>query len=79
MVSDLVVNLDVGNLDDNLLELVVVPRIGGALHHGESGVVELVIVNVEEDELRPKVGLLGGAEDLRDVCGEEKSTQSSVS
>jgi hypothetical protein len=64
----LVVDLDVGDLDDDLLELVVVPSIGSSFHHGKSGVVELVVVNVKEDQLGPEVSLLGGTEDLRDVC-----------
>ena len=32
-------HLDVGDLDDDLLELVVLPAIGRALNHGESGVI----------------------------------------
>lgn len=67
-VERFVVDLDVGDLDNDLLELVVFPCVGGALHHREGCVVELVVVDVEEDEFRPEVGLLGGAKDLGDVC-----------
>lgn len=68
----LVVDLNVGDLDHDLLELVVLPCVGGALHHGEGGVVELVVLDVEEDELRPEVSLLRGANDLGNVCGRGK-------
>jgi len=40
--ANLVVDLDVGNSNDGVLELVVLVGIGGSLHHGESSVVELV-------------------------------------
>ena len=63
----LVVNLDVGHLDDNLLELVVLPCVRRALHHRKRGVVELVVVNVQEDELGPEMSLLSRANDLGNV------------
>lgn len=67
-VESLVVDLDVGDLDDDLLELIVLPRVGGSLHHREGSVVEFVVVDVEENELRPEVRLLRSPQDLGDVC-----------
>jgi len=40
--TNLVVDLDVGNSNDGVLELVVLVGVGGPLHHRESSVVELV-------------------------------------
>jgi len=65
--THLVVDFDVGDFDYDLLELIVIPGICSSLHHGESCVVEFVVMNVEEHEFRPKVSLLGGTKNLGDV------------
>jgi hypothetical protein len=39
--NSLVGNLHIGNLDDNLLELIMVP-VGKSLSHGESGIIGFV-------------------------------------
>ncbi|PNY29194.1 Uncharacterized protein TCAP_00893 [Tolypocladium capitatum] len=62
-----VVDLEVGNLDHNLLELLVLPRVLGSLDDGERSIVKLVIVAVAEDQLRPQVGFLAGADHLGHV------------
>ena len=41
-----------------VLEVRLSPRLRGMRHHGEYCVVELLVFVVQEDELRPKVGLL---------------------
>lgn len=77
--THLVVDLDVRNLDDNLFELVVLPCVRRALHHRERGVVELVVVNVQEDELGPEVSLFGRADNLGDICRRSKVNEDSAS
>ena len=62
----LVVNLQVGNLDADVLEADVLPRVGVGHHHTRS-VIVLVVRNVEERELLPGVHLLAGADELGDV------------
>lgn len=62
--TNLVVDLNVGDLDDDLLELVMLPSVGGTLHHRESSVVELVVFDVEENKLRPQMCLLRSPDDL---------------
>jgi len=71
-------DLHIGNLDRDLLELVVVP-LGQSLHHGKSRIVRFIWVsadgqgvwtrftvdNVQEDKLRPKVRLLSSTNDFR--------------
>ena len=59
-----VVELHVGHLGDDLLEEAFPPGLGGVGHHGEDGIVVLLVLVVEEDQLRPQVGLLYCTEDL---------------
>ena len=60
----LVVELDVGHLRDHVLEVVLAPRLGRVSDHGRDRVVVLLVLVVEEDQLRPQVRLLGGAQHL---------------
>ena len=62
-----VVNFQVGNLDADLLELLVVPGVLGTLDNGQGGVVELVVVVVAEDQLGPQVCFLAGTDHLGHV------------
>ena len=62
----LVVNLKVGNLDADVLEADVLPRVGVG-HHHTRGVIVLVVRDVEEREFLPGVHLLAGADELGDV------------
>ena len=52
-------------LGDNLLEVLLSPALCRVLHHGEGGVVVLLVLVVEEDELGPQVSLFGSAKNLR--------------
>ena len=54
-----VVELNVGDLGDNVLELALPPRLCGMGHHGEDGVVILLVLVVQEHKLWPQVSLLG--------------------
>ena len=63
----LVVKVEVGNLGDDVLELHMLPGIGGVVDHGEGSVVVLVVVDVQEGELGPLLIGLTGADDLGDV------------
>ncbi len=62
-----VVDLDVGNLGQDGLELIVIPCIGSVLHGGQSGIVHLIVLGVQVDELRPEVALLCNLDELRQV------------
>ncbi|GJC99267.1 hypothetical protein ColKHC_08093 [Colletotrichum higginsianum] len=66
-VDGAVVDLQVGNLDDNLLELLVLPRVLGALNDRQGGVVKLIVVVVAEHQLGPEVRLLAGTDNLGEV------------
>ena len=78
------IHLDVGNLDDDFLELIVLPSIRRVLHHSQGSIVlfnnhgqqvikrqgrinahKFIILDVQEDELGPEVGLFCSFEDLR--------------
>lgn len=52
---------------DDVLEVSLAPGLGGVLHHGERGVVELLVLVVQEHQLRPQVRVLRGAEDLEET------------
>ncbi|CAI6082879.1 unnamed protein product [Clonostachys chloroleuca] len=62
-----VVDFEIGNLDNDLLELGVIPGVLGAFNDGQSGVIKLIIVIVAENELGPKVCLLAGTDHLGHV------------
>ena len=62
-----VVQLDVGHLGDDVLEVALLPRVRRVVHHGDDRVVELLVLVVQEHELRPQMRLLGSAQDLGDV------------
>jgi hypothetical protein len=74
-VKSLVVDLQIGDLDDGLLEGVVLPSISSALHHCKSSVVELVVVSVKEDKLGPKVSFLASLQDLGNVQPRPENAQ----
>ena len=74
-VQGAVVDLQVGDLDNDVLERVVLPRIGRALHHRQSGVVPLVVVAVQEHQLGPQIGLLRCTDHLRDVDARPEQLQ----
>ena len=46
-----VVQLNIGNLCDDLLEEALLPGLRGVGHHGEHGIVVLLVFVVEEDQL----------------------------
>lgn len=60
----LVVELDVRHLGDHLLEETLLPRLRGVCHHGEGGVIILLVLVVEEDKLRPQMCLLSSSQNL---------------
>ena len=60
----LVVQLDVGHLGDDVLEVGLAPGLCGVGHHGQHGVVVLLVLVVQEHQLGPQVSLFGGAENL---------------
>ena len=45
-------------LCDDVFELALLPGVGGVAHHGDDGVVVLLVLVVQEHKLRPQVGLL---------------------
>ena len=51
-------------LGDDVFELALLPGVCGVVHHGDDGVVELLVLVVQEDQLRPQVGLLGRPQHL---------------
>jgi hypothetical protein len=73
----LVGNLHVGDLDDNLLELIMVP-FGQSLSHCQSSIIrfvyssalarfrecQLTVADIQEDKLGPEMSLLSGLDDL---------------
>lgn len=63
----LVVQLDVGHLRDDVLEVALAPGLGRVRHHGEHCVVVLLVLVVEEHQLAPQVRGFGSSQDLRDV------------
>lgn len=74
------IHLDVGNPDNNFFELIMLPCIGRALDHGQSGIVlirileelekpragtyKFIVLDVQQDEFGPKVGFLSSFDDL---------------
>ena len=60
----LVVELDVGHLCDDVFELALLPRLRRVGHHREDSIVVLLVLVIEEDELRPEMGLLGCTKNL---------------
>lgn len=66
-VQGAVVDLQVGHLDDGLLEALMLPRVRRPLHHGQRGIVILVVVGVQEDELRPQMRFLARCDELGNV------------
>jgi hypothetical protein len=61
----LVVELDVGHLRDDVLEVGLAPRLRGVCHHGERRVVVLLVLVVQEDQLCPQVGLFSSTKNLK--------------
>ena len=53
-----VVKLDVGNFGDDILEKSLLPTWCRMCHHCLYGVVVLLVLVVQEHQLRPQVGLL---------------------
>ena len=60
----LVVELNVGDLCDDVLEVALLPGLRGMGHHGQNGVVIFLVLVVEEDQLGPEVGLLSCTKNL---------------
>lgn len=52
-------------LGDDVFEQALLPGIGRMVHHGDDGVVVLLVLVVEEHQLGPEVGLLRCPENLR--------------
>lgn len=53
------------HLGDDVFELALLPGICWVVHHGDDGVVVLLVLVVKEHELPPQVGLLRGPENLK--------------
>lgn len=68
-------HLDVRDLDDDLLELVVLPSIRGSFHHRKGGIIEFIVFDVEEDELGPQMRRLGCFDDLGDIDSGDKELE----
>mmetsp|Transcript_2609 Transcript_2609/g.4887 ORF Transcript_2609/g.4887 Transcript_2609/m.4887 type:complete len:202 (-) Transcript_2609:124-729(-) len=60
-VDGLVAELSAVDLGQNILENLMIPGLRGVLHHHLDGVVELVIMSVQEAGLRPVMVLLANA------------------
>ena len=54
-------------LGDDVFELPLLPGICRVVHHGDDGIVELLVLVVQEDQLGPQVSLLRRSQDLWDV------------
>ena len=65
--ESLEVVLAVGDLDHNVLEAVLVPGDRWVLHHRVNGIVELLVLLVEEGELAPQRSLLGSTQNFGNV------------
>jgi hypothetical protein len=50
----------------------VIPGVGSTFHHGESSVIEFIVVNIKEDEFRPEMSLFGSAKNLGNVWKSER-------
>ena len=59
-----VVELNVGHFGDNVLEMALTPRLSGVLDHRHDGVVILLILVIQEDQLVPQVRLFRCPKDL---------------
>jgi len=68
-------HLDVRDLDDDLLELLVLPSIRRSFHHRKGGIIEFVVFDVEEDELGPQMRCLGCFDDLGDIDSGDKELE----
>lgn len=51
-------------LGNNVFELALLPGIRWVVHHGDDGVVVLLVLVIEEHQLPPEVGLLRCPENL---------------
>ena len=65
----LVVEFNVGHLCHHVLEMALLPGLRGVGHHRQDSIVVLLVLVVEEDKLRPEVGLLSSTENLPWVRG----------
>ena len=61
----LVVELYVGNFSDDVLEMALFPGLGRVVHHGDDGVIKLLVFVVQEHQLCPQVGLFRCSQDLQ--------------
>ena len=52
-------------LGNDILELALFPGVGGVAHHGDDGVVVLLVLVVQEHQLCPQVGLLSRPQYLK--------------
>lgn len=52
------------HLGDDVFELALLPGVGRVVHHGDDGIVILLVLVIEEHELCPEVGLLCCPENL---------------
>lgn len=68
-------HLDVCDLDDDLLELVVLPSIRRSFHHCKGGIIEFIVFDVEENELGPQMRRLGCFDDLGDIDSGDKELE----
>lgn len=84
-------HLDICHTDDHVLELVVFPGIGRPFDHSEGSVVlkrisvddssstsptyKLIILDVQQDELWPEMGLFGSPDDLGDIDTSDEELQ----
>ena len=66
-------------LGDDVFELALLPGIGGVAHHGDDGVVVLLVLVIQEHQLRPQVGLLRRPQHLsRETKGRSRGGQGEV-
>ena len=58
---------DDGDFGDYVFELSLLPGICWMIHHGDDGIVILLILVVQEDQLGPQVSLFCCSQDFWDV------------
>ena len=57
-------------LSDDILEVPLPPSLCGVGHHGQHGVIKLLVLVVQEHQLGPEVSLLGRSQHLGGGLGE---------
>lgn len=73
--NGLVVDLSIGNLHGNVLELHVLPCNGGVTHHDQCCIVVLVVLDVQEHQLLPVMVLLACLDEAWDIDARTEQLQ----